>query len=146
MGRGKPCRVRFKQGGLSSPRSSRSRAATTIGRRRRLPSPSTSTRSVALVFGECAIATAMRVARLSQSLPSLSDPIGLCVLCLANAQSRLRGEWQGSRRRHHHYPIPLVRGVDSWTQQQHHEYAYDTCCLLSMLLCLMRVLCLVLLQ
>ena len=35
--------------------------------------------------------------------------------------------------------------VDSWAQQQHHEYAYDTCCLLSRLMCLMRVLCLVVL-
>ena len=42
----------------------------------------------------------------------------LCVLCLAIAQSRRRGEWQGSRSRHHHYPIPSVcgeaRGVFQW--------------------------------
>ena len=36
--------------------------------------------------------------------------------------------------------------VDSWTRQQHHEYAYDTCCLLSRLMCLMRVLSLVVQQ
>ena len=34
----------------------------------------------------------------------------LCVLCLANAQSRLRGERQGSCGRRHHYPIPSVCG------------------------------------
>ena len=34
----------------------------------------------------------------------------VCVLRLANAQSRLRGEWEGSRSRRHHYPIPSARG------------------------------------
>ena len=50
--------------------------------------------------------TTFRRRRLSSS----STTSVLVCVCGRMPQSRLRGEWQGSRSRHHHYPIPSARG------------------------------------
>ena len=70
-----------REEGRLPPRSRRSCASTTTCRRRRLSSSSTNTSGSSVC-----VSSAWRM-----------------------VQSRLRGEWQGSRSRHHHYPIPPGR-------------------------------------
>ena len=79
-------RMRFTRGGLS------------------FPSPP----SISCINNDMSQTTAVFV------LDKYEFVVVACVVCSSNGQwqSRLRGEWQGSRisSRHHHYPIPSARG------------------------------------